>query len=104
VFLRRTDPHAGRVRAAVKLLTDPTPLSQRERNVYAWTLLCRKGAWEDNAATTQAAGSLSTGGSRRIPDAILEVGAAGTLTYTSLDGSSYTITVASGPSFPVTID
>lgn len=104
VFLRRTDPDAGRQRAMVKALTDPISGGSRERFVYRWVLLCPSGSWQDDVATTQAAGSLSTSGDRRIFDPVVQIGAAGTLVYASVDGSIYTITAAAGPTFPVTVD
>ncbi|HEY7824596.1 MAG TPA: hypothetical protein VIG24_17270, partial [Acidimicrobiia bacterium] len=105
VFLRRTDPDVGRQRALVKAMTDPMPGGRRERFVYRWVLMCASGSWQDNTATTQAAGSLSTSGDKRIFDPVVSIGAAGTLIYTSaIDGTTYTITAASGPTFPVTVD
>lgn len=104
VPLRRTDPHAGRQRALVKALADPVPGGRQGRHVYRWILLCPSGSWQDNDETEQAAGSLSTSGDVPIFDPIVEVGAAGTLIYAALDGTTYTITAVSGPTFPVTVD
>lgn len=103
--LTRTAPHMGTVVARdVRLIADPTP--GELRHIYLWSLLVPEGTWRDNTEST-ATGTpptVTTLGNRRISDPILILSAAGEFEYTASDGTVYTITGASGPTYPVTID
>ena len=102
VALTRTVPHLGDVRAMVRLLDDPAPMDAR--HAIGWTLTVPSGSWQDATETSEATSSVTTSGNRRIWDPIVVFASAGTITHTAADGTVTSITAASGPTYPVTVD
>ena len=102
VTLTRTAPHVGNVRALVKLLDDP--VYDSARHVVRWVMTCPSGSWQDASETSEATSGVTTGGNTRIHDPKIVFASATTITHTHADGLVETITAASGPTYPVTVD
>lgn len=101
VTLTRTVPDVGNLRALVRQFA---PMVRGEaHNVYRLFLTIPSGSWQDAAESSQSAGSVSTSGDVRIHDPIIVFASATTLTHTAADGTQSAITVAAGPTFPVTV-
>lgn len=102
-LLTRTAPDYGDVRASFEMIGPPIP--GESRLVFYWPLRVPSGSWQSVAqdSVTGISPAATTGGNRRIHDPELVFSGAGSFTYTADDGEVYKVTVASGPTFPVTL-
>ena len=100
----RTFPHAGTLRAPVRLFGEPAP--EQARHIYLFPLVIPTGSWQDNVESSESGDppTVTTSGTRRIPDPVLIFSAAGTFGYTTSTGIEYEVEAESGPTYPVAID
>lgn len=101
--LTRIAPDYGTVRARFEMISGP--IRGEQRHVFYWPLRIPSGSWEDNSQSSATGNppSVTTGGDRRIWDPEIEFSGAGSFTYTNGDSEVFKITLASGPTFPVTV-
>ena len=103
-YLTRTAPDYGSVRAAFEMIGPPL-IPPAERIAVYWPLRVPSGSWQTVTQSTATGNppAATTGGNRQISDPELVFSGAGTFTYTAGDGQVYQVSVATGPTFPVTL-
>ena len=102
--LQRNTPDMGTVSTEVKLTGDPYQGGMHHE--FFWPLTGPKGSWKTVAASssTGTPPTITTLGTRRIDDPVIELAAVGELEVTGPDGVTYKIEGEAGPDYPVTID
>lgn len=105
VALTRTIPDGSTGLAQRAMVRQFAPLTRGPNHItYLLPLMVPSGSWQDASETSVASGSIVTLGDTSIHDPVLVFASAGTATYTETDGTVSSVTVASGPTFPVTVD
>lgn len=101
--LTRDAPDYGAVKAVFEMIA--APIMGEARHIFYWPLRIPSGSWQDEAESTATGNppAVTTGGNRRIHDPEIVFSAAGSFTYTNTTGEVFAVTVASGPTFPVTV-